>query len=498
MIDLLTTAQKSVQLLVPGFRFGQDDISFAERLTDLGVGGFCLYHGSPGEIADLTRRLQARAKIPLLFCADYEDGLPSQVAGGTGFPSNMAIGASRKPELAFEKGRMTALEARAIGVRWIFAPVLDLASQPSNPIVNVRAFGSDPSLAARMGAAYMQGVKAGGGLSCAKHFPGHGETVKDSHLELPVLKLSRERLKRREIVPFLKTKSLSDSIMVAHLKISGLGDASKVPATLSKAVVSGLLREGLKYKGLVVIDALSMNAVARHFKEDAACRLALKAGADVLLVPADPIQSAYAVPELVAKEPELEHQVETAFRRIWKLKETCGLMKDRGIPSEDTSVIGCSAHRSMAEKIAQASVAWARKAKKPLTGPVAYWEPGNSPEEWQGRAFVEQLRALGIQAEPYASQKKVPLIVGIFLSPKAYLGKIQFSAAELRQVQSLIAKAPSSILVSFGSPFVMDQLKSYTAGLCVFSHIEASQRAAARALVGKIKVGGRMPVPLKS
>src|SRR6185295_4556600 len=178
-------AQKSLQLLFPEFRFGVTDPSDAEWLVDIGVGGFCVYGGSASEIAGLTKRLQERARIPLLFSADYEDGLASHVAEGTRFPSNMGIGATGNVRFAFEKARLTAIESRAIGIRWVLAPVLDLATQPANPIVNIRSFGADPTLVSRMGLAYMKGLKAGRVLSCAKHFPGHGDTISDSHLELP-------------------------------------------------------------------------------------------------------------------------------------------------------------------------------------------------------------------------------------------------------------------------------------------------------------------------
>ena len=192
-------------------------------------------------------------------------------------------------------------------------------------------------------------------------------------------------------------------------------------------------------------------------------------------------------------------RVEASFRRVWKAKRDCGLIEDRGLAPEKFKIIGCASHRAMAEKMARASLAWARKAKRPLTGPVAYCELGaSSPQDWQGRPFVKALRAVGILAKPYSPQSRLPAIVASFSTPKAFLGKIRSTDRELRQAQSAIAEAPSAIVVSFGSPFVMDHLKNYTAGLCAFSSIEASQKAAALALAGKIKATGRMPVALKS
>lgn len=493
----LSSAQKTLQLLFPGFRFGSDDPAEAERLVDMGVGGFCLYGGRVHEIAEFTRRLQERARLPLLFCADYEDGTASHVAGGTALPSNMAVGASGSEAFAYQKALITALEARALGVRWVLAPVLDLATRPENPIVNVRSFGADPEGVSRMGRAYIRGLAAGRVLSCAKHFPGHGDSRGDSHLGLPLLRLTRARLSGRELMPFRATRDVADSVMMAHLSIPSLGGAGK-PTSLSRGAVS-LLRRELGYDGLVSTDALSMRAIGGRYPQEEACLAALDAGNDVLLVPADPLAAARALPGRVEGERRLHDRVEAAFRRLGRAKEACGLFADRGLSREDgPETVGKARHGKIARALAEAGLAW-------VGGPVApprkllYLEPDAAgPEDWQGRAFVGELRALGLEVAPYAGPSTEPVLVAAFLTPRAYTGRIAFSPRELRAARRALSKSSNGLLVSFGSPFVFDALKGWTGGLCAFSPIEASQKAAAAAFSGRVEARGALPVPLKA
>ena len=496
----LTLEQRVLQLVFPGFRFGSDDPAAAERLAAMGVGGFCLYGGEKSEVAAFTRRLQETAEIPLLFCGDYEEGTASHVAGGTRLPPNMAIGASGRADLARRKAQLTAVEARAMGVRWVLAPVLDLATLPLNPIVNLRSFGADPEAAAKMGKAYMRGLKDMGVLSCAKHFPGHGETRQDSHLELPVLALDKRTLLRRELVPFMRTKSAADSVMVAHLRIPALG-AAKVPASLSRDVVGGLLRKTLRFSRLTVTDALSMKAIADHYGDEEACLLALRAGVDVFLVPTDALGLVRTLPGKVEADPALRRMAAASYKRLVQAKKACGLWRDKGLaPEADLDLVGCSAHQAEARRMASACLAWVRR-KSTLSGKkrVVYVEPdAESPGDWKGGAFIEELKSFGIEAEPAASSEGEPAVVASFLRPRAYSGRISFSDEEVRRARASLSAPRDSFLVSFGSPFVFDQLKGWDTGLCAFSDADAAQRAAAWALSGRLEARGSMPVSLES
>ncbi|MBI4348684.1 MAG: hypothetical protein HY553_17735 [Elusimicrobia bacterium] len=493
-----TIEEKAAGLMMPGFKFGIDEPELAERLVDLGVGGFCLYHGAAPEVAAFTRRLQERAKLPLLFSADYEDGSAQHVEGGVHLPSNMGIGATGDPQLAFEKAAVTAAEAWAMGVRWVLAPVLDLATVPRNPIVNTRAFGSEPEAAARLAKGYCKGLASRRVLSCMKHFPGHGETTADSHLELPVLKRTRAQLAAAEMKTFKALKDVCDTAMMAHLSIPALGD--KGPSSLS-AKATGLLRKTLGFKKLITTDALSMQAIAAHFSDDAACVAALTAGSDVLLVPADPLKAVYGFLQRVAAEPKLHPLIAAAYKRIEQAKAACGLTEDRGIaPPDALADVGSAAHLAAADRLAAACLTWVRPEPKalPLPRAIRYLEPdADRADDWQGTAFVAELRKLGVTVSPYAPGGEGPLVVGCFLSPRAYTGRIRFSVEEERPAQTAIASDPRTVVVAFGSPFVLDDFKRYKLGLCTFSPSVASQRAAARALMAMQEAKGKMPVPLK-
>ena len=213
------------RLVFPGFTIGQDDPKDAQKLARLGVGGFCLYRGSPKTVASMTRRLRRAAPQPLLICADYEEGAWAHVPGSTPLPTNLGIGASGSVKAAHRKGLITAREARAMGVDWVLAPVVDLLSEPKNPIVNVRSFSREPKQAVRLARAYMAGLKAGGALGCLKHFPGHGATTEDSHLDLPTVKSARRLLDKRELVPFKTLARSADAVMLGHLVVPALDAA---------------------------------------------------------------------------------------------------------------------------------------------------------------------------------------------------------------------------------------------------------------------------------
>ena len=480
--------RKAARLVFPGHKFGADDPEEALALVRLGVGGFCLYGGRAAEAAEFTARLQAASPSPLLFCGDYEDGLATQCPGGTALPSNMGLGAAGSETLARRKGELTALESRAVGVDWVFAPVLDLATQPANPIVNIRSFSSEPREVARLARAYVRGLKAAGALSCLKHFPGHGETRADSHLELPEVSAPRELLELRELAPFRELAKEADSVMTGHLLVPALEPDPGLPYSLS-ADVRRTLRERWGFTGLVSTDALNMKAVADRFEELDAARRALLGGSDILLVPRDPRRLIRELSAAVEESPELKASVEISCERLQKALRGGG-----GRPAFE--LVGCRAHGQEAGRMAEACLAWARGAIPPPGRRLLYWEAeAGSPQERLGAAFIQALRERGFTVIAYAGQEPSPgetLVLGSFLSPRAYSGRIAYSPRQAERIRAALSRSKSSFVVSFGSPFVFEALSA--GGLCAFSRSEAAQKAAARALAGEIEVKGRLPV----
>ena len=263
-----------------------------QRLLADGVGGVILLGGSAAELRLRTDALQSWAQQPLLICADVEEGVGQRFEGASWLVPPLALGRlhGRDPEravqLARQYGQCTGRQARRLGLNWVLGPVCDVNNNPANPVINVRAWGEDPACAGALAAAFVQGCQAEGVLACAKHFPGHGDTSSDSHLELPVLPHSRERLEAVELPPFRQAITAGvASVMTAHLQLPAL-DAEQ-PATLSAPVLDQLLRRHMGFSGLVVTDALVMEAITRHHGPADAAVLAFTAGADLILMPAD-------------------------------------------------------------------------------------------------------------------------------------------------------------------------------------------------------------------
>lgn len=263
-----------------------------QRLLAGGVGGVILLGGSAVELRQRTRQLSAWATGPLLLCADVEEGVGQRFEGASWLVPPLALGRlhGRDPAaataLARRYGSCTAREARALGLNWVLAPVCDVNNNPANPVINVRAWGEEPATVSALACAFLEGVQAEGVLACAKHFPGHGDTSDDSHLELPLLPHDRDRLDAIELPPFRAAiRAGVASVMTAHLMLPALDP--RRPATLSPAVLTDLLRRDLGFGGLVVTDALVMEAIAAHHGPGEAAVLALEAGADLVLMPAD-------------------------------------------------------------------------------------------------------------------------------------------------------------------------------------------------------------------
>src|SRR5271155_5565774 len=296
----LTTEEKIGQIVFPTYFGGfestesQDYKELMERVVGNHIGGFILgtRRGPRGielsrvyETAVLTNQLQRAAAIPLLIGSDFERGTVMRVDEGTAFPHAMGVGAAGRPEDAYAMGRITAIEARAMGVQWVFAPVADVNSNPENPIINIRSFGEDPKRVAEFVAQFVRGVEENGAMATAKHFPGHGDTATDSHMDLPLVAAGRERLNAVEFVPFEAAIGAGvGSIMTGHLAVPALEPDRDTPATLSERVLRGVLREQLHFEGLVITDALDMGGVTKGFPPGEVAVRALLAGADVLLL----------------------------------------------------------------------------------------------------------------------------------------------------------------------------------------------------------------------
>lgn len=303
-----------------------DNQTLSRYVQELGVGGVIFLGGSAAELGLRTQSLQTQAAIPLLLAADIEEGVGQRFSGATWFPPPLALSAIAESDLAEavrlaeQMGAVTAQEALAIGLNWVLAPVVDVNNNPANPVINVRAFGQSPEEVCELGCAFIRGAKRHAVLTAAKHFPGHGDTAVDSHLSLPTIEHDRARLDQVELAPFRAAIAAGvDAVMTAHLQVPALD--ARHPATLSPAMLTGLLRQEMGFDGLIVTDALMMGAITRTYGAYEAAVMAVEAGADVLMMPPDPEGAIHAICEAVTIGRLPESRILDAVERIWRAKQ---------------------------------------------------------------------------------------------------------------------------------------------------------------------------------
>ncbi|GBF79659.1 glycoside hydrolase family 3 N-terminal domain-containing protein [Aphanothece sacrum] len=295
-------------------------------LENLNLGGVILLGGSAAELALKTQQLQQWATTPLLIAADIEEGVGQRFSGATWFPPPMALGVIAQQDLgqgkeyAAQMGVITAQEALAIGINWILAPVVDVNNNPDNPVINVRSFSDDPQIVSQLASAFIQGANTYPVLTTAKHFPGHGDTSHDSHLDLPVIAHESSRLNEVELVPFKEViKAGVDSVMTGHLLIEAWD--KERPATLSKPILTDKLRQELGFDKLIVTDALIMGGIANYASPEEVAVIAIEAGADILLMPKDPEKTIEAIYQAVESGRITPQRIEDSLNRIWQAKQ---------------------------------------------------------------------------------------------------------------------------------------------------------------------------------
>src|SRR3989442_4935242 len=333
-----------------------DDSLFqlAARWVDsLEIGGVIVFSGSPFDIATKLNALQRRSRVPLLVSADLEWGAGMRVVGGTSFPHIMAVGATGDAHDAYTIAAAAATEGRAVGIHVNFAPDADVNNSPLNPIINIRSFGQDPRAVSRLVREYVRGLHEYGMLATIKHFPGHGDTQTDSHIGLPVITAGYPRLDSLELVPFRGGIAAgADVVMSAHIAFPSF-TGSNDPATLSAAVLSGLLRDSLHFHGLVVTDALTMGAIVAKYGAGEATVRAFLAGSDLLLMPADPDSAVNAMMAAVANGRISRERLDQSVRRLLEIKQRLGLLTHRGVALDSImTIVGSKRFQDAANDLA--------------------------------------------------------------------------------------------------------------------------------------------------
>ncbi|MBK8977349.1 MAG: serine hydrolase [Planctomycetes bacterium] len=514
----LTLEERAGQLLMC-WSLTRDDLDYARAaelrrwIADPAIGGVILSLGDAETAARLVGDLQRAAKVPLLMAGDFETGLSFRLTGTTDLGKPMLWGATGSSELAREAGRVTAIEARALGFHHVFAPVLDVNSDPRNPIINVRSFGEDPAAVARLGTAFVRGCQDAGALATGKHFPGHGDVDTDSHLALPTVPGDRAHLDAVELVPFRAAIDAGlGAIMTGHLAVPGLGLAPDEPATLAPRVLTGLLRAELGFDGLIVTDALDMGALKDS--ADAAVR-ALLAGADVLLMPRDPVATRDALCAAVRSGRVPQSRLDEACLRVLRAKERAGLLAGGGLPADDwRAVVACDEHRALAGRIASAGVTLLRDpgALVPLRpGPVALvvLTPDAAPDA--GRALADALSDGGMLVEVHAlhgasspdDRAAALAAVGRADARGDLVLSLVYDRADRARrplrglddvLQGLAELAHSHVTAVFGDPYALRHAHAGATVICAFHGSPHTERAVVDGLLGTGRLVGRMPV----
>ena len=468
------------RLVHPGFWFGKTPFEDALALAKRGVGGFCLYGGNRQEVADFTAAVRQVSPLPyLLISADYEDGLGRWVPDAPLLASNLALGAANDENLAFEKGFLTARQARSLGVDWVFAPVVDLANNPLNPIVNTRAFGQSPELVIKLAGAFLDGLHHGGALGSLKHFPGHGDTTTDSHLALPVLHKTLEDLCALELKPFHALLAKTDSVMSGHLLLPKIDE--KNPASLSKEIIGNVLRRELNYKGCVLTDALLMKAIG---DEKQAALAALVAGVNILLVPENPsalidfLETQNIAPEILTQSEQLQNAL-------------CARVQNLPAPTQEEAFAPSDFNARAAQKSVVQTGHWT--ALKP-DETVAVLEIGNTAGQSADPFFCE-LKKAGVDVKPYPA-KTDKLIFLCFRRYQAFQGKIALDDEEQEKIKQAAQSYPHTACVLLSSPWALRGVFEMQTMLYTFCPAPEFQVQAARILLDKDVARGTLPIGL--
>lgn len=535
LLELMSLPEKAGQMLMPDIRMWEGKRTTAvndgvrKLIQQQHAGGLILFEkniDSDSQLTAFTDQLQrTRGDIPLFLGIDQEGGVVRRIPGGTNLPGNMALGAARSTSLAFDAGKLTGEELRVLGLNVNFAPVIDINVNADNPIIGIRSFGSDPKLVTELGLSFMKGLKQAGVVAAVKHFPGHGDTSVDSHLGLPVLPHDMERLKEVELKPF--SAAIAEGarmIMTAHVAFPAVepaevrskkdGSMVPLPATLSQKVLTGLLREELGYEGVLISDAFTMNAIAGHFGEEEAIRLAVGAGVDIVLMPQNAERAHKAIVEAVRSGRISIERVDDSVRRIIRLKSEYGLFEqeldlaDKLKRTEE--VVGADAHRDVERRIAEAAVT--KLADKEAMLPFKLKNGDRitiiAGTRDQAELISEQLAIAGAggkytvqtaSVEQLGGRQAADLISGAdYVILASYQFRSPLKDYNWKDYQTLIdalnKQSKHYVLMSLGNPYELSYVDNVKAGIAVYGAQAPNILAGLRGLLGQISLEGTLPV----
>jgi beta-N-acetylhexosaminidase len=530
----MTVDEKIGQLIIPatvGMFMNQDTDSFKtirRDITEFHVGGYHMLGEAntlhePAGVALLINHMQEIAKIPLWITADFEGGVGLRYAGATRLPRAMAMGATADPEMAYLAGRVAAEEARAMGVHVNFYPVVDVNNNARNPIINIRSFGGDPQLVSKMARAYIRGSQRSGVMATAKHFPGHGDTSTDSHLELPTVDADRARLDQVELPPFRAAiEEGVGGVMSAHIALPRI-ETEKLPATLSSKMLTGVLRTEMAFGGVVFTDAMNMQGIVAHYPEGEAAVRAIKAGADVVLYPPSVEKAFTAIKRAVETGEITVARLDESVRRVLAAKARLGLDKNRLVDlGKLDRVLGSDEHQRAARQIIESAITLVRDRRGALPLKLApeqkvlFITVVDNSEGWRdgvpGRAFFAALAQRHPKSTSVSvSDKTAPaefdlikklaaladvVIVNGFIRVSSFKGSIDMTEGEINLLKYLSGTEKPLVFVQYGSPYLLTFVPDLPSYILAYEYYPAAEEAALKAVLGEIEFKGRLPIEL--
>ena len=480
----------------------QNHISGVRKLLEQErIGGIILMQDDAEQEIALVNEFQKKSRVPMLFGMDAEWGLYQRIKTAHKFPWAMTLGAIQDNGLVYEMASKIAEDAKKMGIYWNFAPVVDVNTNPKNPIIGNRSFGSDVQNVIAKALAYAQGLQENGVLAAIKHFPGHGDTDVDSHLDLPVVKHSLERLNKIELAPF---KALMDKkiggAMIAHLYVPQLEKGKNIPASISYDIVTNLLKNKFRYEGLVITDALNMNAVAKKYPAGELDLRAFKAGNDILLFSQDVPTGKKLIKEAIQKGEISEKRLEESVKKILKTKYLLGLQNLRPLSSEGiNNVLNNDSHAKISEKLYANALTLLKDEKQlfPLREKEVYYLP---LEEASHGAFLQELsKEIKVKKISFKEIQSIPenavVIIGLHKDNSTAYKPYKISWESKRLINQV--KSRNKVILNvFGSPYALQDvdISGISSVLVSYENNPLSMKATAEAYLGKQKINGRLPV----
>ncbi|MBC8346445.1 MAG: serine hydrolase [Candidatus Marinimicrobia bacterium] len=522
----LTLREKIAQMMVVGvnMRFmNYESAKWREvqkHIATDGIGVLHIWFGDAGSALTMLNEMQSKSKVPILVDADIESGLGRRYPGAVTLPPMMAIAATGDSKYAYEAGRISAEESRAVGIHFNLSPVVDVNNNPKNPIINTRSFGENPDSVNRYSVEFIQGLHDNGMLATAKHFPGHGDTETDSHSSLAQIPSDSSRLWTVELPPFQRAIDAGvDAVMIAHVNAPDYQPNAEDPATLSSFWMQDILRNRMGFKGVIITDAMRMGGIVKSYSSDYALIETVKAGSDIIIQNMDLKKSIDTIEKAVMEGIISENRINESALKVLKMKERLGLHQNKLISMDDTHrSMGRSANFKMANEMAMRAITLVKNEENilPLSPDVndvlyvvdLYDGEHNHSES----SFTKKLKSNGRKVVSFQIDKSDSAIVAnhilnqipndglvflnAFANPTEHKDEIFLPEVESQFVNQLIEKCEKVIITSFGSPYLIQDFPNAPVYICAYKSSGILQTAAANAIQGKADITGILPVTI--